>query len=210
MINQSTNINSLFPTPVYIAKRDSNLSPKEEKEIGKIVKAGMNKNVGNSNSINSYIFNSKLKNLKQFCEQHIKLYVKNVICPKEELDFYITQSWLNITKPSEFHHEHCHTNSIISGVFYVSTEGDDQILFTDPNRRIKQGIKLEHKEFNLWNSATWFIPSVTNELILFPSWLDHQVEPNKNATTDRISISFNTFVKGTLGNQPELTELIIK
>ena len=210
MTNQLANLHGLFPTPVYIAKRDSNLSPKEEKEIGKIVKAGMNKNVGNSNSINSYIFNSKLKNLKQFCEQHIKLYVKEIMCPKEELDFYITQSWINITKPDEFHHEHFHTNSIISGVFYISTEEDDAITFSNPNIKTKGLISLGQKEFNLWNSDVWFLPSITNELILFPSWLDHEVKPNKNATTDRISISFNTFVKGTLGERTELNELSLK
>ena len=209
--NQSTNICGLFPIPLYITKRDSNLSPKEKKEIKKIIdKEGLYANVGNSATINSYIFNGKLNKIKKFCEQHIKLYVKDVICPKEELDFYITQSWINVNKPGEFHHNHFHTNSIISGVFYVSTEEDDRIIFEHPNIRLKQLIKFEPKEFNLWNSSNWFFPSITNELVLFPSWLNHKVEPNEKATTDRISISFNTFVRGNLGDRKELTELILK
>ena len=203
-------IQGLFPCPVYITERDSNLSPKEEKDIGKIVKEGMYKNTGNSTSNNNYIFDDKLKEIKQFCEQQLKIYVEKVISPKEELDFYITQSWLNITKPGEFHHNHSHSNSIISGVFYISTEDDDKITFTDPNRQVKELIKLEQKEYNEWNSNTWFFPVENNELILFPSWLDHQVEPNEKATTDRISISFNTFIKGTLGIRQNLTELILK
>ena len=56
-------MHGVFPCPVYIVKRDSNLSPKEEKEIGKIVKEGMYKNTGNVSSSNSYIFNGKLKNM---------------------------------------------------------------------------------------------------------------------------------------------------
>ena len=205
-------INGIFPTPVYITERDSNLSPKEEKEIRKIVKEGMYKNAGNSTSNNNYIFNNNdnLKNLKQFCEQQIKIYVKEVIVPKVELDFYITQSWLNVTKPGEFHHEHSHPNSIISGVFYISTEEDDKITFTDPNVRLKELIKFETKEYNLWNSTTWFFPSNNNELLLFPSWLQHNVEVNEKATTDRISISFNTFVKGNLGERKNLNQLILK
>ena len=202
-------LNGIFPIPVYFAKRDSNLSPKEEKEIEKIVEEGMYKNTGNSNSNNNYIFNGKLKNIKQFCEQQLKIYVEQVINPKEELDFYITQSWLNVTKPGEYHHHHSHQNSIISGVFYISTEEDDKITFTDPNVRLKELIKFETKEYNLWNSTTWFFPSNNNELVLFPSWLNHKVEPNKKATTDRISISFNTFVKGILGSRKDLTELIL-
>ena len=200
----------LFSSPVYLTKRDSNLSPKEEKEIRKIVKEGMHKNSGNSASDNSDIFNGKLKKIKQFCEEQLKIYVEQVIVPKEELDFYITQSWLNITKPGEHHHEHSHANSIISGVFYISTEEDDKITFSDLNTKVRDLIKFEKKEFNIWNSASWFFPSVTNQLLLFPSWLDHKVDINEKATTDRISISFNTFVKGTLGSRKDLTELILK
>ena len=203
-------IHGVFPTPVYIVKRDTNLTNKEEKEIRKIIKEGMYKNAGNSTSNNSYIFNDKLKNIKQFCEEQLNIYVKEVINPREELDFYITQSWLNITKPGGYHHGHSHQNSIISGVFYITTEEDDKITFTDPNNKVRELIKFEFKEFNLWNSATWFFPSNNNELLLFPSWLNHKVDTNEKATTDRISISFNTFVRGTLGSRKELTELILK
>ena len=211
MTNQNHVIHGIFPTSVYIVKRDTNLSPKEEKEIRKIIdKEGMYKNAGNSTSNNSYIFNGKLKKLKQFCEEQLKIYVEQVICPKEEFDFYITQSWLNITKPGEFHHDHSHSNSIISGVFYIATEEDDRIIFSDPNTKLRELIKIEPKAFNPFNSSSWFTPSVTNQLILFPSWIDHRVVPNETATTDRISLSFNTFVTGTLGKRQDLTELILR
>jgi uncharacterized protein (TIGR02466 family) len=206
----SHSIYGVFPCPVYIVKRDSNLSPKEENEIKQIVKEGMYTTIGNTSSNNTDIFNGKLENLKQFCEQQIKIYVKEVISPQEELDFYITQSWLNITKPGQRHHEHSHQNSIVSGVFYISTEKDDRITFNDPNIKIKEFIKFEVKEFNIWNDAAWFFPAIPNELILFPSWLNHRVEVNQMATKDRVSISFNTFVKGRLGFNKDLTELILK
>ena len=208
-------IHSAFPCPILFTKRDTDLSPEEEKEIEDIVKEGMNiytYSGSNSSSNNTNIFDDgKLKKIKQFCEEHIKIYVEQVINPKEELDFYITQSWLNITKPGERHQSHWHSNSIISGVFYISTVEDDSITFRDPNQRIKETIKFdEPKEYNIWNSVSWNIPVGNNELILFPAWLEHSVKPNEKATTDRISLSFNTFVKGTLGNRSNLNELILK
>ena len=203
-------MNGIFPVPICVVKRDLNLSPKEEKDIEDIVKEGMESNVGNFKTPNSYIFDSKLKKIKQFCEQQLKIYVEQIISPEEELDFYITQSWLNITKPGGFHHDHHHPNSIISGVFYVSTEEDDKIILCDPNFKIKEMILIKQKEFNVWNSPTWFFPSVINELVLFPSWLSHHVDVNENAITDRISISFNTFAKGIFGNRNEKTELILQ
>ena len=200
-------INSIFSCPVYTTKRDSILTPEEERDIAKIVEEGVYKNIGNSTSNNNYIFDDKLKEIKQFCEQQLKIYVEQVIVPKEELDFYITQSWLNITKPGEYHQDHCHANSIISGVFYISTEEDDTITFSDPNYRIKGLIKFEPKEYNELNSSTWCFPVNNNLLLLFPSWFDHGVKINEKATTDRISISFNTFIIGTIGKEDSLNVL---
>ena len=203
-------INSIFPTPVCKVKRNSELSIEEENEIEDIIKEGMYRSVGNSISPSLYIFNTgKLKKIKQFFEQQLKIYVEQVINPKEEVDFYITQSWLNINKPGEFHHNHYHTNSIISGVFYIATGEDDGITFVDPNRKVKEVITFAPKEYNLWNSGTWFIPTNNNELVMFPSWLNHKVDVNKKATTDRISLAFNTFARGILGEKDEPTELIL-
>ena len=54
------NINNIFPSPVYIAKRDSDLILREEKEIEKIIKSGMLPNKGNNSTFNTYVFDSKL------------------------------------------------------------------------------------------------------------------------------------------------------
>jgi len=200
----------VFPIPVYVAKSNSDLTSKEE--IEKVIQQGMKKNTSNSTSMNTYIFDENFKELKEFIEEHIKKYVEDVIHPREELDFYITQSWLTLNKPGESLHSHCHANSIISGVFYVSVPKNDHsgITFVDPNFKIREVIKFEQKGFTPWNSTSWFFPVNNNELILFPSWLHHRVDPNENATIDRISIAFNVFVKGVMGETLELTELILK
>ena len=200
----------VFPCPVYMIKRADIIIPKETMEIENIIREGMHDNVGNSSTNDSYIFDTKLQELKEFCNRHVKKYVEQIIDPKkEELDFYITQSWLNVTKPGGFHHEHSHQNSIISGVFYISTVEDDRITFNDPNGKVKAQIKFEPKEFNIWNSTMWHLPIANNELILFPSWLNHSVIPNKKAITDRISISFNVFARGVFGDKESSNELIL-
>ena len=186
-------IKGIFPSPIYVTKRDSIINSIEKKEIEDIIKEGMNKSGSNFVSNNFYIFNTKLNNLKEFCEKHIKIYVKEIINPKEELDFYITQSWLNMTQPGGSHFRHSHQNSIISGVFYVLSEENDGIQFYDTNTNTKERIKLETIENNAWNSNCWFLNVENYTLTLFPSWLEHSVEPNKNATTDRISLAFNVF-----------------
>ena len=51
--------------------------------------------------------------------------------------------------------------------------------------------------------------SVLNDIVLFPSSLIHGVFPKKGTNT-RISLSFNVFFKGKIGNAERLTELTIK
>jgi len=210
--NDTFEIAPIFPCPVYRAHRDSSLLVKEEesKDINDIIEGGISKNEGNHYSTNSHIFNTKLKKLKEFCEEHLKMYVKEIIDPKEEIDFYITQSWVNVTNPGGSHHIHSHANSIISGVFYIGAVEDDKIYFYNPNAILKNRIEIKQKEYNYWNSDSWFMPVATNQLLLFPSWVAHSVAKNKKQTTDRISISFNTFAKGALGEKDTLNELILE
>jgi len=220
MSNQdpSYKIHGIFPCPVYIVKRDSGISLKEKKDIKDVIggdmhkaSGGMRQNFGNSISEDTYIFNSKLKEIKQFCEHHIKIYVEQIIKPAEDLDFYITQSWINVNKPGQHHPKHNHQNSIMSGVFYVQTVESDEIMLSDPNIRLKDFITFgEDREFDKWNSCTWSFPVTDGNLFIFPSWLEHQVLPNPLTTTDRISLAFNTFVRGFLGDKSHITELTLK
>ena len=204
----------LFPSPVVQIQGEFDLNSIEEEknEIENIIKEGMRSNYvdesTNKFSIDRLIL-SRLHKLNKFIEEHINIYVNTIINPKEKLEFYITQSWLNETKPNQRHHVHWHSNSILSGVFYVKCVEEDKIYFHDPNIKSKEIISIAQKEYTPWNSPSWFIPIETNDLVIFPSWLEHSVSKNINATGDRLSISFNTFVKGILGDPDSANELIL-
>ena len=65
---------------------------------------------------------------------------------------------------------------------------------------------ISTKNFNVHNSETWFIRIKTGQLVIFPSYLQHLV-PIKEGTNLRISLSFNTFIKGELGGTNNSTYL---
>ena len=202
-------IHGLFPIPVYQTQRESDIDSTEEKEIEDIIEEGMIKNLNRYYSNNSYIFDTRLYNLKEFCEQHIKTYVKETINPTEELDFYITQAWLNITKPGGSHQIHGHRNSIISGAFYIQTDVGQTINCYNMHQIYQPSIQFEETP-TLWNTDNMSFDVTNNQLLLFPSWLDHGVTSNKTQTKDVISLSFNTFVKGNLGKRENLNHLILR
>jgi len=70
-------------------------------------------------------------------------------------------------------------------------------------------MSIEKKSYNLYNSETWKFSVQSNQVILFPSDLMHQVEMKKGNNL-RISLAFNVFFKGKLGHRDSLTELILK
>ena len=194
--------------------RDTSLFPSEMKEINEIVdgQLGDMRPEGEAFSIDTYLFNTKLKKLKEFCEYHIEIYFNEIINPAPESKCmpYITQSWLSVIEPGKNFHRHSHCNSIISGVFYIATVENDKIYFHDPNILIKDRLEFKIRKYNQYNSKSWFFEIDALDLILFPSWLEHNVMHNVNQTTDRISLSFNTFARGIFGNVAELNELKLK
>ena len=199
-------INSIFPTPIYISKLDRTLTEQELLFVNES-KLDVYKNLGNTTSINNYILNNKeFKNLKKELDLRVQDYFNKVISPTNNAELYITQSWLNYTETNQYHHKHAHPNSLVSGVFYINChEEHDKIKFFNDKY---QTIKPEVKDWNIWNSETWWFSVKTGDIILFPSSLNHMVE-TKQGTNTRISLAFNTFIKGTIGINKELTELIL-
>ena len=200
-------INGIFPTPIYISSIDRELNQKELSFINK-TKLDVFKNEGNTSSNDNYILNNKaFKNLKELLDLKVEDYFNKVIAPSNTITPYITQSWLNYTETNQYHHKHQHPNSLVSGVFYINcNEQFDKIIFY--KKDIYQTIKPEIKEWNLWNSESWWFSVKTRDLIMFPSSLTHMVETKKGTNT-RISLAFNVFIKGKFGNNKELTELIL-
>jgi len=199
-------INGIFPTPVYMSKLDRELTSKELSFIDN-TKLDTYNNEGNKTSNENYILNNEeFKSLKEELDARVQDYFNKVISPSNNIKPYITQSWLNYTETNQYHHKHQHPNSLISGVFYINcNEEHDKIKFFNDKYL---SIKPEIKDWNIWNSDTWWFSVKTGDVILFPSSLTHMVETKQGDNT-RISLAFNVFIKGTVGNNKNLTELIL-
>jgi uncharacterized protein (TIGR02466 family) len=197
-------IHNLFPTPIGFYELNREFT-KSESDF--LLNQKSRSNMGNTTSIDNYICrSSKLKKLKQFFDESLLHYFTTVYRPKYDVIPRITQSWVNYTKPGEYHHKHAHPNSFISGVFYIQSDAEkDKIYFYKDGY---QQIKVPAADWNEWNSESWWFEAVTGKLILFPSSLTHMVETVQSEQT-RISLSFNTFLSGYIGDENDLTGLRI-
>ena len=198
-------IQGLFPIPIgmYDLGRDFTTE-----ELNYIVNAEKLKNMGNLKSSNEHILETPaLYDIKEFLTLSMDDFFTNVYRPKNNVRLRITQSWCNYTESNEFHHKHQHPNSLISGVFYIQTNNlTDKIFFYKDDYR---QFDIPTNDFNLYNSSSWWYESITGQLLLFPSSLTHMVENRVACDYTRISLSFNTFPVGNLGDIEELTGLTL-
>lgn len=197
---------NLFPSAVSMDKLQREFTD-EERAFFEKCKEDVVGNVGNSTSKNNYVLRDEaLSQLHDDLQAILQEYFSSIVNPEKELTPYITQSWINYTKPGGFHHKHSHSNSFISGVVYINADKEkDKIFFY---KKESPMFKIKPKEWNLFNSESWFFQVGTYEVVLFPSHLEHMVEPTTTGE-ERVSLSFNTFLKGSVGEQLALTELIL-
>ncbi len=101
----------------------------------------------------------------------------------------LCQGWINVNPPGAFNAPHDHSGFALSGVYYASVplEGrSGAIEFLDPranaNAYTIEGAVCFNRKF--------VIHPKPGNLLLFPSYLTHWVQPNEEAT-DRITIAFN-------------------
>ena len=192
-------IENLFPIPIGFFKYDG------EVDTDFLASQPQRPNDGNTSSEDKYLLKQKkLLSLRQFIEKSLHEYFMATYCPKNDTHLKVTQSWLNWTKPGQFHHKHAHPNSLISGCYYVNAHKEtDKIFFY---RDGYQRIKFPPAEWNPYNSESWWYPVGSGDLILFPSSLTHMVQPVEGEDT-RISLAFNSFPIGVIGDENELTAL---
>ena len=186
----------LFSTPIYLMDTGVD-SFDEETEFLKNI--NFKPGVFNNLSSNVKLLDlPELSRLKQICEEHLLNYVDTVLNCEQK--FYITNSWATKNNKGQHHHVHNHPNSLISGVLYLQVPEKSDIEFHH-KCGLKQAFDLSFsiKNYNIFNSDTWFLPVKQGQILLFPSWVRHSVSVH-NHNDPRIVLGFNTFAKGTFGD----------
>ena len=192
----SGNVLPLFSSPVYTTTIDENLEDVFE-SIKKLKYISAN-NYGTSTSETRDIL-SKFPSLKKALLDEFNHY-KDTCLHYEDTDFFITTSWVTKCTPNSSSHRHNHQNALYSGVLYFQ-EGEDfgGIRFSNENLMPQQILLKEPTEWNLLNSSSWVIKPAPNEVVIFPSYLFHQVL-SYEGTSIRKSLAFNIVPIGFYGD----------
>lgn len=184
----------LFSVPVYKRKLDVNLTTAELDIIKN--QHSHQQVLGSKLSDNKFILEDPvLQRLKDLLLTEVKEYFNNFL--HYEFEIYFTNSWVNKINFDEQQTLHNHANSIVSGIFYIDVENSYPAV-TFVNHKPHFLLNMRAKNYNVFNSVEFNLPVENNTIVLFPSSCFHYVQ--KNLThNDRISLAFNTFVKGHIG-----------
>jgi uncharacterized protein (TIGR02466 family) len=101
----------------------------------------------------------------------------------------MTDCWINMMPRGVTHGLHLHPLSTISGTYYVRTpKGVPGLKLEDP--RLDRFMAAPPRRADAGQQPWLTMPVAAGSLLLFESWLRHEVPPN-TAAAERVSISFN-------------------
>ena len=103
----------------------------------------------------------------------------------------MTDCWVNIMPQGVVHSLHLHPLSTLSGTYYLRTPaGSSGLKFEDPRLDRYMAAPPRRTDAPLELQPWHTVAAKTGQVVLFESWLRHEVPPNPSATP-RVSVSFN-------------------
>jgi|TARA_R110000803_G_scaffold86261_1_gene152610 uncharacterized protein (TIGR02466 family) len=111
--------------------------------------------------------------------------------------FNLVNIWVNINKYKDYNRSHFHPGAYFSCIFFVKTpKNSGSLVFNNLNRLALSSYWNKDANdvpisYNKYNAESWEIIPKENTLIIFPSFLEHEVRPHMNKKKERISVASN-------------------
>jgi len=136
-------------------------------------------------------FSSTFTALERRIARHVRAFARALELDLRGRKIRMTDCWANIMPPTAAHSLHLHPLAFISGTYYVATPaGCPGLKFEDPRLERFMAAPPRRPDARPANRTHITYPAAAGNLILFESWLRHEVPPNR-VEGERISISFN-------------------
>jgi uncharacterized protein (TIGR02466 family) len=129
--------------------------------------------------------------LERKLARHVAAFAKAVEWDLRDRRLEMTDCWINFMPRQTVHSLHLHPSSTVSGSYYVRVpRGGPGIKFEDPRLDCYMAAPPKAADCRTENRTWVTLPVAAGRLVLFESWLRHEVVPNP-AATERVSVSFN-------------------
>jgi uncharacterized protein (TIGR02466 family) len=129
--------------------------------------------------------------LEKRIDAHVRKFARTLEFDLTGRRLVMTDCWVNVMTRQVVHGLHLHPLASISGTYYVRTpRGCSGLKFEDPRLDRYMAAPPRQTRARRENQVWVTIPAEQGNLVLFESWLRHEVAPNPTEA-ERISVSFN-------------------
>lgn len=129
--------------------------------------------------------------LKKKIDAQVAEYIRALEMDINFKDLFLSSMWINRMPAQVVHTGHIHPLSVVSGTFYVQTPpGASALKFEDPRLTNFMGSPPRKPKASAKNQRFINMAPNAGDVILFESWMRHEVPPNQSRK-ERVSISFN-------------------
>jgi uncharacterized protein (TIGR02466 family) len=150
----------------------------------------------------------EFRHVHRIIMQEVNLYARELLAVNDSIEFYVTDSWINVHRRGHSAGAHMHHNSLISGVLYLKvTETSGDLVFHRNTLSLipfPPALDLDMDSFNIYNCKSWSFRPKTNDICLFPSVVMHSADPNES-DEERWCLAFNVFIRGEIGSLHKLS-----
>ena len=138
-----------------------------------------------------HLVSSLFAGLRRRIDPHVTAFVRALDYALGGRTLAMTDCWANVMPAGTVHSLHLHPTSFISGTYYVEVpRGAGQLKFEDPRLGLHMAAPPRRRDAPRRLQAFVSLPATAGDLVLFESWLRHEVPPAR-FSGERISISFN-------------------
>jgi len=124
-------------------------------------------------------------------DRHVAQFARRLQLDLAARALTMTDCWVNVMGRGAVHGLHLHPLSTISGTYYVAVPaGSPGLKFEDPRLERFMASPPRLSSARRANRQWVMLSARTGQVVLFESWLRHEVTPNTQAA-ERVSISFN-------------------
>lgn len=129
--------------------------------------------------------------LKQWIDREMLKFASALELDMGKGTLEMSSLWLNLMGKGCHHSSHLHPLSTISGTFYLQVPKRSGVLkIEDPRLPAFMASPPRKANAHAQNQRFFSLEPKVGELVLFESWLKHEVTANQ-ASQERISVSFN-------------------
>jgi uncharacterized protein (TIGR02466 family) len=197
-------IQKLFPTALYVKKHPRprallHALEHEARVFRKIDELG--EQWSKKNYIGGYTSYSSITDLpyrstrfgklKSWIDSQVGIFARALELELEGGELRMDSCWLNIMGKGAQHASHLHPLSVVSGTFYLRVPpGSGDFKIEDPRLAAFMASPARKVDARIENRRFVSIEPSAGMLLLFESWMKHEVTPNRS-NHERMSVSFN-------------------